>query len=280
MRRTQPAHHGFLLSVTLLRDKVPSFDEFPFSIPAVRTLDSLRFDPRVTYFIGENGSGKSTLIEAIAILAGFNPEGGSKNFRFAARPSESSLHSMLRLTRGARREKTGFFLRAETLFNLATEVEQLGLGEYGWEDMHAKSHGEAFLWLVKERFGPRGLYILDEPEAALSPQRQLAMLRLIHALVQAQCQFIIATHSSILMAYPEATIYHLSPEAITPMAYEETEHFQVTQGFLANHRDYLRHLFADEGADVDLTWPLARDFAAVGGTTIDRTRVGPRTEQP
>jgi len=245
-RRKQDAQHGFLLSATLLRDQVPSFDEFPFSIPAFRTLDSLRFDPRVTYFIGENGSGKSTLIEAIAILAGFNPEGGSKNFRFAARPSESSLHTALRLARSARREKTGFFLRAETLFNLATEVEQRNLGAYGWDDMHAKSHGEAFLWLVKERFGPRGLYILDEPEAALSPQRQLAMLRLIHNLVQTECQLIIATHSSILMAYPEATIYHLSPEGIVPMAYEETEHFQVTRGFLANRRDYLRHLLGDE----------------------------------
>ena len=112
--------------------------------------------------------------------------------------------------------------------------------------MHAKSHGEAFLWLVKERFGHRGLYILDEPEAALSPQRQLAMLRLIHDRAQAECQFIIATHSPILMAYPEATIYHLSPEGITAMPYEETEHFQVTQGFLANRKDYLRHLLSGE----------------------------------
>ncbi len=123
--------------------------------------------------------------------------------------------------------------------------------------MHAKSHGEAFLWLVKERFGPQGLYILDEPEAALSPQRQLAMLRLIHDLVHAQCQFIVATHSPILMAYPEATIYHLSSEGISAMAYEETEHFQVTQGFLVNRQEFLRHLLSDppdprgERPDVD-----------------------------
>lgn len=251
MPRRGPQHgeRGFLLSLTVLSDRVSSFDQYPFSIPAIRAFNSLDFDPRVTFMIGENGSGKSTLIEAIAILAGFNPEGGSKNFRFAARPSESSLHSALRLARSTRREKKGFFLRAETLFNLATEVERQALFAYGWEDMHAKSHGEAFLWLVKERFGPNGLYILDEPEAALSPQRQLAMLRLIHDLVQAQCQFIIATHSPILMAYPQATIYQFSPEGIARILYEETEHFEVTQGFLVNHQQYLRHLLSDERPD-------------------------------
>jgi predicted ATPase len=237
---------GFVLSATLLRDRVPSFDQYPFAIPAIRTLEELRFDPGVAFLIGENGSGKSTPIEAIAIVAGFNPEGGSRNFRFAARPSESPLHEALRLARGPQRERVGFFLRAETLFNLATEVEQRALAAYGWEDMHAKSHGEAFLWLVKERFHPRGLYILDEPEAAPSPQRQLALLRLIHDLVQARCQFIIPTHSPILMAYPGATMYGLSEEGIVSTSYEETEHYQVTRGFMANHRDYIRRLFGDE----------------------------------
>jgi predicted ATPase len=199
----------------------------------------------VTFLIGENGSGKSTLIEAIAILAGFNPEGGSKNLRFAARPSESSLHGALRLARGVRREKAGFFLRAETLFNLSTEVEDRGLFVYGWEDMHAKSHGEAFLWLVKERFRPKGLYILDEPEAALSPQRQLAMLALMDHLVAGGCQLIIATHSPILMAYPGATIYLLSDDRIKRVDYEATEHFQVMRGFLADHHQYLRHLLGE-----------------------------------
>jgi predicted ATPase len=239
------ADTGYLLSITLLRDKVPSFDTYPFSIPAVRSLQTLRFSPRVTFLIGENGSGKSTLIEAIAILAGFNPEGGSKNIRFASHPSESSLHQALRLARGTRREKAGFFLRAETLFNLATEVEARGLSVYGWDDMHAKSHGEAFLWLVKERFRPQGLYILDEPEAALSPQRQLAMLCLMHDLVAEHCQMIIATHSPILMAYPGATIYMLSDERIEAVAYEATEHFQVMRGFLGDHRRYLRQLLSD-----------------------------------
>ena len=237
---------GFLRSVTLLRERVPSFDEYPFAIPAIRGLDELRFDPGVTFLIGENGSGKSTLVEAIAILAGFNPEGGTRHFRFAARPSESRLHESLRLARSPQRERAGFFLRAETLFNLATEVEQRALAEYGWEDMHAKSHGEAFLWLVTERFRPGGLYILDEPEAALSPQRQLALLRLIHDLVQAKSQFVIATHSPILMAYPGATVLALSPEGIVVTSYEDTEHYQVTRGFMADHRDYLRRLFGEE----------------------------------
>jgi predicted ATPase len=245
-RRGARSDTGFLLSVSLLRERVPSFDQYPFSIPAIRALDTLRFDPRVTFLIGENGSGKSTLIEAIAILAGFNPEGGSKNFSFATRPSESELHAALRVARGVRREKRGFFLRAETLFNLATHVEQAALSAYGWEDMHTKSHGEAFLWLVKERFGLDGFYILDEPEAALSPQRQLAMLRLIHDLVQAGSQFLIATHSPILMAYPGALLYHLSPGGIAPIAFDETEHFQITRGFLADRSEYLRHLLADD----------------------------------
>jgi predicted ATPase len=242
---------GFLLSVALLRDRVQSFDEYPFSIPAIRALDSLRLDPRITCFVGDNGSGKSTLIEAIAIVAGFNPEGGSKNLRFAARPSESSLHSAYGWRVALDANRRGSSSGRRRWFNLATEVEQQALWAYGWEDMHAKSHGEAFLWLVKERFGPQGLYILDEPEAALSPQRQLAMLRLVHDLIQAQSQFIIATHSPILMAYPQAMIYHLSPDGITPMAYEETEHFRVTRGFLADRQDYLRRLLDDEPPDVD-----------------------------
>lgn len=229
-----------------MRDRVSSFDEYPYSVPAIRTLESLRFNPGITFLIGENGSGKSTLIEAIAILAGFNPEGGSKHFRFARRPSESSLHQALRLARDARREKTGFFLRAETLFNVATEAEDRDLATYGWADLHAKSHGEAFLWLVQERFRGQGLYVLDEPEAALSPQRQLAMLRLMHDLVAAQCQFVIATHSPILMAYPGATIYQLSPDGVQVVRYEDTEHYQVTRGFVTDHPSYLRRLLGDD----------------------------------
>src|SRR5205085_2393360 len=148
-------------------------------------------------------TGKSTLIEAIAVAAGFNAEGGTKNFRFSTRSSESDLNEALVLARGVKRERDGFFLRAESLFNVATEIESLGvLGYYGGRSLHEQSHGESFLALVGNRFGGAGLYILDEPEAALSPSRQLALLKIVDHLVQnMRSQFIIATHSPILMAY-------------------------------------------------------------------------------
>ena len=201
--------------------------------------------------MGENGSGKSTLVEAIAVRAGFNAEGGSRNFAFSTRASESELHRALVLVRNGRREKTGFFLRAESLFNVATIAEQLKLDEYGWKALHERSHGEAFLWLLEERFGPNGLYILDEPEAALSPQRQLAgaggsstRLR-----VRGGEPLIIATHSPILMGgYPGACLYRLDGSGIERVAYEDTEHYVVTRGFLTARGSYLKHLF-DEDRD-------------------------------
>ena len=151
---------GFLRSVQLLRDDVPSFDGYPFSIPAVRTLDELELHPKVTFFVGENGSGKSTLIEAIAVAAGFNAEGGSKNYSFSTRPTESGLSKYLRLSRGARRERDGFFLRAESLFNAATYLEGIGVDfdRYGGRSLHEQSHGESFLALAGNRFGHDGLY--------------------------------------------------------------------------------------------------------------------------
>lgn len=252
-RRRAPAERagegGFLREVTLLREKVPSFEKYPWSIPAVRGLSTIELHPGVTFLVGENGSGKSTLIEAIAIAAGFNAEGGSKNFNFATRRSESPLHEVLVLSRAARREKNGFFLRAESFFNVATEIENIGgiLHAYGGKSLHEQSHGESFLALANNRFGPDGLYILDEPEAALSPSRQLAFLKLVDIHVKKLgSQFVIATHSPIIMAYPDATILHLRSEGITKLAYEETEHYQITSGFLANRWVYFKHLFEDE----------------------------------
>lgn len=238
---------GFVREVRLLREKVTDRGRYPFSIPAIATLDTLPLDPKVTIFVGENGSGKSTLIEGIAIAARFNPEGGTRNFRFAKRPSESDLHRCLMLVRGARREKAGFFLRAESLFNVATEAEELGLAAYGWSALHEKSHGEAFLWLLQEKFVANGLYILDEPEAALSPQRQLTALKVMHALVARGSQFIIATHSPILLAYPGALIYGLGPSGIARVAYEDTEHYQITRSFLMNPQRYFGHLWGADG---------------------------------
>lgn len=245
-RLRDPGMEVFLRSVELRRDEVPDFGKYPFAIASVRELERLNFHPRVTFFVGENGSGKSTLMEGIAVAAGFNAEGGSRNFNFATRRSESELHRFLRLARGVRRPKTEYFLRAESFFNVATEIEKLGVGgSYGGASFHEQSHGEAFISLVAERFGPSGLYLLDEPEAALSPQRQLSMLTLIHALVLQQCQFVIATHSPLLLAYPDAQIYFLSEQGIEPIRYEETEHYLVTRDFLLDRESYLRRLFTD-----------------------------------
>jgi predicted ATPase len=207
--------------------------------------------------VGENGSGKSTLLEAIAVSCGFNAEGGTRNFRFGTRSSHSDLHRYIRVAKGIRKPKDGFFLRAESFYNVATEIERLdseGMGprvidSYGGKSLHEQSHGESFLALMMNRFGGDGLYILDEPEAALSPQRQLAALARIHDLVQAGSQFIIATHSPILMAYPEAHIYACSTDGIELIDYYDTEHYRVMRDFVVNPKRMLDVLFAsDDGA--------------------------------
>jgi len=236
----------FLRSLEMRREKVADWTTYPFNIPAITQLDVLTFHPAVTFLVGENGSGKSTLIEAVAVQAGFNPEGGTKNFRSANRPSESSLQAHLRLVRGARREKSGFFLRAETMFNVSTEAEEYR--QYGWEKLHEMSHGEAFLWVAVNRFHDGGLFVLDEPEAALSPQRQLALLVRMHQLVEAGSQFVISTHSPILLAYPGATIYRLDQAGVAAVHYEETEHYAVTRAFLQDPAGQIRRLFAEDEA--------------------------------
>jgi predicted ATPase len=252
--RTVDARH-YLTSVQLLRERVPSFTEYPFCLPAVRNLNELALHPAVTFLVGENGSGKSTLLEAMAVAWGFNPEGGTRNFGFATRRSHSDLHRYLRVVRGVHRPKDGFFLRAESFFNVATEIERLdeagGMGRpiidsYGGRSLHEQSHGESFMSLVMERFGGSGLYLLDEPEAALSPTRQLALLARIHDLVLARSQFVVATHSPLLLAYPDARIFVLDPDGIDQVEYEQTEHYVVTRRFLQDHRSMLKELL---GAD-------------------------------
>ena len=241
----------FVRSVALRRDKVQSFDQYPFCLPVVKALTQIDLHAKVTFFVGENGSGKSTLLEAIAISLGFNAEGGSKNFRFGTRRSHSVLHEYLRLAKGFKRPRDGFFLRAESFFNVATEIENLDaepsfgppvIDSYGGRSLHEQSHGESFLALMLERFGGQGVYILDEPEAALSPQRQLAVLSRMHDLVRDDSQFVVATHSPILMAYPDACIYRCDEEGLTKVAYQDTEHFKVTRDFLANPERMLRVL--------------------------------------
>lgn len=245
----------YISEIRLNREGVESFDRYPFSLAAVRPLEVLELHPAVTFFIGENGSGKSTLLEAIAVSCGFNAEGGSKNFRFGTRASHSELHRFLRVARGFPRPRDGFFLRAESFFNVATEIEKLdaepGLGppigpSYGERALHEQSHGESFLALLVNRFHGQGLYLLDEPEAALSPSRQLSVIARIHDLVQEKSQFIIATHSPILMAYPNAYIYSFSARGIERIDYKETEHYRITREFLANPERMLRLLLEPE----------------------------------
>jgi len=235
----------FLRSVMLMRDRIEDPDVYPFSLPAVQALDGLKLSA-VTYFIGENGSGKSTILEALAVASGFNAEGGTVNFNFATRRSESELHRYLRIAR-RRRPNTGFFLRAESFYNVATEVERLGVEDaYGDRLLHDQSHGESFLSLVKHRFGANGLYILDEPEAALSPSRQLSLLVRMHELVGDGSQFIIATHAPIVLAYPAATIYQLDETGVSTVNYDETEHVQLTRDFLADRQRFLKRLLATD----------------------------------
>jgi predicted ATPase len=184
----------------LKRDRVPSFNEYPFNMPAVRTLAEIEFAAPVTFFIGENGTGKSALLEAIAVVAGFNAEGGGKNFRFATRATHSPLHKYLRLIRSGVRPQDGFFLRAESFYNVATAAENYGVEDaYGGQSLHEQSHGESFMALGLNRLKGKGLYFFDEPEAALSPTRQLSLLVAMQGLVERGSQFVIATHSPILL---------------------------------------------------------------------------------
>lgn len=250
----------FVRSLRLARDRVPTFEEYPFHLPAVRHLDTLQLHPRVTFLIGENGSGKSTLLEALAVAFGFNAEGGSRNFNFATRASHSPLHEYIRLERSARRPKDGFFLRAESYFNVATQIERLDedprggariIDAYGGRSLHEQSHGESFMSLFVNRFD-QGVFILDEPEAALSPQRQLSFLRIVHDLAASgRAQFLIATHSPIILAYPGAVLYSLDGDRIEPIRYTETKHFLITRDFLNSPDRFFKHLFEAAPEDRD-----------------------------
>lgn len=203
----------------------------------------LNFSSAVTFFVGENGCGKSTLTEAIAVALGYNAEGGSRNFSFETKNTTSQLYLDLIIGKTGY-EDDGFFLRAESFYNVASNIDGLhiNIDGYGGKSLHNQSHGESFLSLVQNRFRGNGLYILDEPEAALSPMRQLNLLAQINRLVKNGSQFIIATHSPILMAFPDAEIYCFD-NGIKAIKYTETEHFAVTNRFLNNPDKYLKILF-------------------------------------
>lgn len=215
-------------------------------IDAIRDLEQIPLTNPVTFFVGENGSGKSTLLEAIAVAYGFNPEGGTRNYNFSTYDSHSELCDAVRLTRGIRRAGWGYFLRAESFYNVATKEDEYSRGPGGVpQHYHEKSHGESFLQLVQNSFRPNGLYLLDEPEAALSPQRQLTLLMEIDRCARDGAQFIIATHSPILLGLPGAEILSFDDGAIHPCDYEDTDSYQVMSAFI-NHREQLLKRLLDD----------------------------------
>lgn len=237
----------YLREVSLRQDFGIDFDQYPFNIPSVQLMNTVQFHPDVTFLVGENGSGKSTILEGIALALGYGPEGGTVNVQFQTAESVSSLHRALRLGRSFKKPQDGYFLRAESFFNVATYMDKVGyLGGYGDRSLHARSHGESFMALLTEKLRGKGLYLLDEPEAALSPNRQLAALAAIHHLVQDDSQFIIATHSPILLAYPNARILQLDESGLSEVHYENTEHYAVTRDFLNNYPRRLEQLLSDE----------------------------------
>lgn len=242
----------YVKTVSLKKEQIISYDEFPFTLPIIKYLDKLSLHPNVTYIIGENGMGKSTLLEGIAIALGFNPEGGTQNYQFSNYDSHSQLDNYLRIARSANRPKDTFFFRSETFYNVATYIEELdsqpiagrrAIDSFGGTSLHEQSHGESFFATFMERFQGQGLYILDEPEAALSPARQLSLLSRINELVQQGSQLIISTHSPIIMAYPHAKLLQLTTEGMNETSLEETDHYTVMKQFFDDKDRLLHYLF-------------------------------------
>lgn len=236
----------FLRSLEILPKNETVLTRYPFTIPALEHLQRLDFESNVTFLVGENGSGKSTLLEAMAYQCGFNTAGGSRNNSYEVDASHAALGDHIRLS-WLPKVTNGFFLRAETFYHFASHLDSIpsSLRYYGGQSLHEQSHGEAFLSLFTNRFGQKAIYLLDEPEAALSPARQLSLLRIIKDL-EKQAQFIIATHSPILLGYPEAQILNFDSHPVREIQYEDTLHYIITRRFLENRKTVLRELFSDE----------------------------------
>ncbi|MGX6449686.1 AAA family ATPase [Patulibacter sp. S7RM1-6] len=247
IRARRPVGGDAMVRALVLPDDVPDAAlGHAARVPAVTAFrgEGLALHPRITFLVGENGSGKSTLVEAIAVACGLNPEGGGRSMRHATRPSHAPLGEQLRVVRGARRPATDFFLRAESVFTLATDVDRLVeenpavaeriLASYGGRSLHEVSHGESFLAILRHRFGRDGFYVLDEPEAALSPGNVLALLRRVHALAEDGSQLVIATHSPLLLACPGARILLCDGAGLHEIDYEEAPAVALTRRFLAD----------------------------------------------
>lgn len=239
-----------LKKISLLSERITRPREYPFNIPTIASLKTLEITSRVCFFVGENGTGKSTLLEAIAAHYGFGLEGGNRNFSPRTTDSVRAIEPLVRALRLSFTLRTGggFYLRAESFFNVASYVDQIGAsGSYGDKSLHDQSHGESFLSLLQNRFTRSGLYLLDEPEAALSPQRQLSFLVLLNDLVRANddIQFIIATHSPILLAYPGAQILSFDDGKVHKIDYRESQPFQLVSRFMAAPERYMNALFSE-----------------------------------
>lgn len=247
-----PGHDfpGFVFGCELRPREDYDASVYPFNLPALRGFSKLKFHPNVTFLVGENGIGKSTLIEAFAVAQNLNPEGGSRDHMFASRDTHSPLHRHLWMLRNNTRPWDSFFLRAESFYQLSTYLDDAqALGRVGGRSLHEMSHGQSFMAIFEHRMDDGGLYILDEPEAALSPNRQLSFLARLHQMVCQASQFIIATHSPIILAYPNATIYELSEHGIAEVAYDDLEHVSVTRSFLQRPQTFLDVLLSRDESD-------------------------------
>ena len=233
-----------------IQGEIPA-DNYVANIPIVHHLQhhTLELRKPVTIFVGENGIGKSTLIEALAVSMRFNAEGGSRNFNFKTHESHSALHEYIQVAKGGLLKEDGYFLRAESFYNVATELDTNPYAEklhrYGMKSLHEQSHGESFIALMENRFTGEGLYILDEPEAALSPMRLMRMMYIMHELIEKESQFIISTHSPLLMMFPGADIYQFTQDGMERVRYQDTEHYQVTRMFMDDPDRMFHYLFAE-----------------------------------